>query len=114
MLDIASIVIYIALLSISVALTTYLYVVGLTRKRVITNLNKDVEQLLAQIAKAKIESTHGFTKFLSESRDEAFKYIEDVQSVIEDLQSAMNSNDDKKIKEAYEKVLSFLPDSSDS
>lgn len=94
----------------SLSLAAYLFIVNRANKKIINNLNKDIEDLLAKMAQTKIENTNGFTKFLSESRDEAFKYIEEVQSAIEDLRSAMHSKDDKKIKEACEKVVLFLPD----
>lgn len=97
----------------SLSLAAYLFIVNRASKKIINNLNKDIEDLLAKMAQAKIENTNGFTKFLSESRDEAFKYIEEVQSAIESLKLAISSKDDKKIKEANEKVLSFLPDKTD-
>ena len=53
--------------------------------------------------------TEGFIKFLSESREWAFSYIEDVQAAISNLEQAMVSDDKEKITEAYNSVVSFLP-----
>lgn len=54
--------------------------------------------------------TEGFIKFLSESRQWAFDYIEDVQASIEDLKLSMDSDDTDKIDEAYKKLITFLPE----
>lgn len=51
----------------------------------------------------------GFIKFLSESRDEAFEYISDVQEAILSIKNAMDINDEALISEAYTKLISFLP-----
>lgn len=51
----------------------------------------------------------GFIAFLSESREEAFSYISEVQSVIESLQIAMELGNDSMISESYKKLISFLP-----
>ena len=54
--------------------------------------------------------TEGFIKFLSESREWAFTYIEDVQEAIEQLRAAMVEGNESKISEAYEKLTTFLPE----
>ena len=58
-----------------------------------------------------VEQTDGFLKFVSDSRDWAFKYIEDIQEAIEELREAIDSDDaEADVEKAYEKVISFLPD----
>lgn len=53
--------------------------------------------------------TEGFIKFLSESREWAFTYIEDVQKAISELVLAMSTDNKEQITKAYEEVISFLP-----
>jgi hypothetical protein len=57
-----------------------------------------------------IEKTEGFLKFVSDSRDWAFKYIEDVQAAIQEFNLAIESKDDKKIESALNNLKNFLPD----
>lgn len=55
-----------------------------------------------------------FVRFLSESRESAFSYIEDVQMAIGALKFAMDSDDEDHITSAYGHLLTFLPsDNSD-
>jgi len=73
----------------------------------------------------KIEETEGFLKFVSQSRDWAFQYIERVQIVIKEFQDAfhpfaveyykdkdrpINQEEFGKIFEAYKKLIDELPD----
>ena len=55
---------------------------------------------------------NGFIKFLSETRESAYAYIEDVQSTIVELQAAMESGKDDSIAVAYQKLINLLPSSS--
>ena len=59
--------------------------------------------------KSPIEQTEGFLKFVSESRDWAFKYIEDVQAAIQDFNAAVASKNDEQIEIALNNLNSFLP-----
>lgn len=54
----------------------------------------------------------GFTKFLSESREEAFSYISEVQQAVEYIKIAMELQDEVMISDAYKKLISFLPSES--
>lgn len=95
------------------------------------NRLKDLEALkrvLDQRAEQSVEKTDGFLKFISESRDWAFVYIEEVQSVldkfIKDIEpeieyfkeygdiAAMSPNyySMKKIVECYEELKVLLPE----
>ncbi len=54
--------------------------------------------------------TDGFIKFLSESRQWAFDYIEDVQASIQDLKISMDDGNEDKIDQAYKNLITFLPE----
>lgn len=57
-----------------------------------------------------VEQTDGFIKFISDSRDWAFTYIEDVQQALMVYDVALSTDDAKIINEAYKKLMSFLPE----
>ena len=50
-----------------------------------------------------------FIKFLSDSRDGAYEYIEKVQTAIEALYKAMESDKESEIDRTYKELLKFLP-----
>jgi hypothetical protein len=52
---------------------------------------------------------NGFIKFLSESREEAFRYIEDVQISIADLAASLDSGNEEKISASYKNLIDYLP-----
>jgi hypothetical protein len=56
-----------------------------------------------------IDQTEGFIKFLSDSRDSAFEYIEDVQAAIINLRSAMKLGTSDDITKAYQNLMFFVP-----
>jgi hypothetical protein len=81
-------------------------------------LGLDRAMLLEKIEKlapasSQIEQTEGFVKFLSQSRDWAFEYIEGVQSALQDFELAMISKNDEKIENALNNLKSFLPDNEE-
>lgn len=59
------------------------------------------------------EFSDGFIKFLSESREAAFKYIEDVQASIKSYLDAINTNDKDQIAIAQLDLFSYLPEPND-
>lgn len=88
-------------------------------------LKKKLEQMSQQNVNSKIEETEGFLKFVSESRDWAFQYIERVQVAIKSFQDVfhpfasnyykdkskpINQDEFGKIFEAYKKLVDELPD----
>lgn len=75
-----------------------------------TKLKLDKTQLQEEILVDKVTDMEGFVKFLSESRDSAFEYIEQVQEAIVKLKEAMDKDDENKITTAYENLIAFLPD----
>jgi hypothetical protein len=77
-------------------------------------LSRQLEHELNQKEAASIEQTDGFLKFVSESRDWAFKYIEDVQKAIAEFsvyeKDLVIGNNSSKVVEAYSNLKKFLPD----
>lgn len=113
--------------------------VGVRLKLTNLKLEKDVKQglldyfiMAEQLEKAlqntdakKIEETEGFLKFVSDSRDWAFQYIERVQIGIKNFQDVfhpiaikyyenkeepINQEEFGKLFEAYKKLVEELPD----
>ena len=65
-------------------------------------LAKKLETLLNENESKKLEKDDGFVKFLSQSRESAFTYIEEVQEAIKKY--SINKTD-----ENYEVLVRFLP-----
>jgi hypothetical protein len=65
-------------------------------------IGKKLEAVIAENEAKKLEKDDGFLRFISESRDWAFKYIEDVQQAIKDYS-------ENKSKKTLNALLSFLP-----
>lgn len=66
-----------------------------------------------------VEETDGFLKFVSESRDWAFQYIEDVQEAIEEyrkiadvipISKDMSLQQAEQLSSAYDRLITFLPE----
>jgi hypothetical protein len=55
----------------------------------------------------------GFIKFLSQSRDAAFKYIEDVQISIQNYVDVLDSGDEEAIRLARMELFTHLPEISE-
>jgi hypothetical protein len=87
------------------------------REKRVRQLTLDKAVLITEFAKVlekqnnqSIEETEGFLKFVSDSRDWAFTYIEDVQQAIQAYDVALSTDDAVVINLAYKKLISFLPD----
>ena len=90
-------------------------------------LQKKVEELYQDIENVKLEQTDGFLKFVSDSRNWAFQYIEEVQAALSEfdkdiaptlewfntfgqvLGETAHTNALKRISEAYDKLKEVLP-----
>jgi hypothetical protein len=89
------------------------------------------EALVLKESQSEVEQTEGFLKFISESRDWAFKYIEDVQAAIKQFKEKAGPEIEYvnkygqlvgisqlpgfvKISEAYKELLTVMPDDSDT
>jgi NTP pyrophosphatase (non-canonical NTP hydrolase) len=86
-------------------------------------LSKKLEEAVKNADEKKIEQTDGFLKFVSESRDWAFQYIEEVQSAIVKLKkessrvplvpgSYLLAEELEDLRKAIADVLRQLPDDS--
>ena len=101
-------------------LAVFLYVRAIFKNRRLASENRNlaVEKyaLLTRLQEftdkenvTQVENTDGFLRFISESRDWAFEYIEDVQQALLAYDIALHTDDAKIINEAYTKLISFLP-----
>jgi len=79
-----------------------------------TTLETKFTEHLQGIDKSSIEQTQGFVKFLSESRDWAFTYIEKVQSSIANVKTVWESEsvDAVQLDKALEEMFSHLPENT--
>jgi len=78
-----------------------------------TMLMERLEKISGSGKDGSLEQSEGFLKFVSDSRDWAFKYIEDVQEAISEFNSAVASKDDERIESALNSLKSFLPDNEE-
>ena len=120
MIDIVNLSVFLAYTAIVTVLLVFCFKLRIEYKKTYALLVQSVfdkEELLKkfeefvndQSVKA-IEETDGFVKFISQSRDWAFEYIEDVQKAIDEYKLSVESKDVKLKKEKYKKLLEFLPD----
>jgi hypothetical protein len=95
-------------------------------------LSKKVEQLVQEIENKKLEDTDGFLKFVSDSRDWAFEYIEEVQKALAEFDEvvapqlewattygtlageSVHTNTVNTISEAYKKLRTVLPKNTET
>lgn len=101
----------------------YLYLVAKSKVKSLS-LDKAVlmiefSNLLDKQQAKPLEETEGFIKFVSESRDWAFTYIEDVQDAIEEyrkiadvipLSKDMSVQQAEQLSATYDRLMSFLPE----
>lgn len=71
---------------------------------------KKLDETVAMINNTNVEDKDGFIKFLSQSREWAFEYIENVQGAIKVLEEAMQSKNDEEINKSYQELLKFIPE----
>lgn len=117
-MDITSLVIYLLDIILIACLVIDNIRIRIRHRRVITDamqlavdkiaLIQRLQELNSKQDSANVEKTDGFLKFVSDSRDWAFEYIENVQEAIQDLKAAVDSGDD--YEDAYFKLISFLPE----
>jgi hypothetical protein len=81
-------------------------------------ISVEFQKLLNEKQSSPLEETQGFVKFISDSRDWAFTYIEDVQTAIEDyrkiadivpISKDMTIEQAEQLSKAYDKLVDFLP-----
>jgi hypothetical protein len=72
--------------------------------------NLDLKDELVRLRDEKeLGENNDFVKFLSDSRDWAFEYIENVQNAIVNLEKALASGDEVEISKAYNVLLNYIP-----
>jgi regulator of replication initiation timing len=83
------------------------------------SLQKRAQELIDQKASQSLENSDAFIRFVSQSREKAFEYIEDVQESIANLKDYFDKNglnlsvnQAEEFSEKLEKVLSYLPEDS--
>lgn len=76
-------------------------------KHTINTLKEELEK--AKLAD--VNGSDGFLKFVSQSRDWAFEYIEDVQKAIESLKISVQNG--SEIEEDLNKLFSLLPENKE-
>ena len=69
-----------------------------------------LEKMTAEQSAQSVEKTDGFLKFISESRDWAFTYIEDVQAAIKEYDTALSKQNPDQMNKAYKKLIDLLPE----
>lgn len=69
-----------------------------------------LDVLLNEEDSKNVESTEGFLRFVSQSREWAFEYIEDIQQALYAYDIALSLDDAQVLNEAYKKLISFLPE----
>lgn len=72
-------------------------------------LMKKFEELSNENDAKTVEQSEGFLRFVSQSRDWAFTYIEDVQAALVEYDNALATKDAIAINESYVKLMDFLP-----
>jgi ABC-type uncharacterized transport system involved in gliding motility auxiliary subunit len=82
-------------------------------------LYSQLDQMSVGNQNKSLEQTEGFVKFISESREWAFVYIENVQEALEEyrqiadvvpISKDMTVEQAEKLSKAYDKIMSFLPE----
>ena len=95
-------------------------------------LTQKLEQISNEISTLKLSETDGFVKFISQSRDWAFQYIEEVQSALKEFDKEVAPDFEwaktygmvlgekthtivlKRISEAYDKLKLVLPENTET
>lgn len=77
-----------------------------------TTIEARASELAEELSLLK-NSDSDFIKFLSDSREDAFGFIANVQEAIAELKSATEDKDAIRKTAAYRKLISFLPDDND-
>jgi hypothetical protein len=78
------------------------------------NLIEEATRIAGEGSYAKSADREGFIKFLSESRDMAFGYIEKFQTSLQKLRTAKSSGDLVKIEQSISELLELLPEETNS
>lgn len=112
----AIVIFIIALLSILTAAIVFARSNRIKLVKTIIQLEADKQILLDRLDKKiqelelkKLEGTDEFVTFISQSREWAFDYIEQVQIAIHYLKNAMAADNEEEINLAYKHLIDLLP-----
>ena len=115
--SIIELVIFSLMLVLIAVMFVLLLKISLTNRRLsIAATQAEMDRIMTMIQLEKmqssndVEKTDGFLKFVSESREWAFEYIENVQQAIKDYDVALSKQDPNEMNEAYKKLVAMLPD----
>jgi uncharacterized membrane protein YccC len=72
-------------------------------------VSEKLKETVAMVNSTNVQDKDGFVKFLSESRDWAFSYIEEVQLSIKELESAIEGKDPQALLAAYARLIEHMP-----
>lgn len=78
------------------------------------NLIEEAKRVASESNGSATADREGFIKFLSESRNLAFGYIEKFQESLGKLRNAKKSGDQSKIEESISELLELLPEETTS
>jgi hypothetical protein len=141
-MDITGLIVF-SLIGISLLVLLYLLVKSNFQKKKILALyiqaemdkyflGQKVEELSNQLSTLKLSESDGFVKFISQSRDWAFQYIEEVQSALKEFDNEVAPEFEwaktfgmvlgetthtivlKRISEAYDKLKLVLPENTET
>jgi len=116
--NLTEIIIIASLVLLVVILSIFLIVLKLKNTKLlslVTQFFVDKTVLSEEVDRLSILVNNGpaiendFVKFLSDSRNSAYEYIEEVQAAIEALYVAMESGKENEIDKAYHRLIEFLP-----
>lgn len=141
-MDIVGLVIF-SLLGFSLFVLLYLIIKANLQKRKILALyiqsemdkhflNQKLQEMSNELSILKLSETDGFVKFISQSRDWAFEYIEEVQNALAEFDKevapklkwaitygklagdTVHTDTINTISEAYDKLKSVLPENTET
>jgi hypothetical protein len=120
MLDIVGLISFVVFLVLLAVVSYTAIAFGVKNKKLaseVVQLKLDKLSLISRLEKemdakesVSLEQTDGFVKFLSESRDWAFKYIEDVQQAIDAVK--VSASFGQVSEESLTELFNFLPESN--
>lgn len=129
MIDVPNLIAFIiAILLVASLATTTIVFAFKARKYYVDSVQLAMDKVLLMVQLEKlaetrdvknVEESEGFVKFLSESRDWAFSYIDEVQTAINEyreiadvvpLSKDMSVDQAEKLSAAYDKLMNLLPE----
>lgn len=84
-------------------------VVSMDKEKLINKLTATAQEL----ENAKLSDNNEFVKFLSDSREWAFEYIEEFQNIVREIQDTYSKNEDIKREALISKLILMLPSDDD-